>query len=125
METDEESIRTKEKIIEALEPEEIRLLREDIESLKKELDELDDFEMDEDEVDNRIDDVYPEVDIAGVKYTCSRVLKEIDECRYDEIKNDFEDEYRSEKTEELQDELDELEAELESKYEDNEEEGKW
>jgi len=103
----------KRKICENLEPEEIKDLRQQLLEKQQELEELDDWEMDECDVNDYLDDCYPEVDLAGVKYSFSRVLKDVDDCRYDEFKTDIENQQREEKEEELQDEIEDIETELE------------
>jgi hypothetical protein len=103
----------KEQIVEALEPEEIQELREQIKEKKEELEELGDWEMDECDVDEYLDGSYPDVDLAGVKYSFSQVLKDTDPGRYDDFKTDIESQQREEQQEELEDELEDLEDQLE------------
>jgi len=104
----------KTKIVESLEPEELQDLRRELADKEEELGELGGWEIDESEVDEYIDDCYSDVDIIGVKYSCSRLLKVIDECRYDDIKNEIEGEKREEQEEELQDEIDDLQEQIDN-----------
>ena len=102
----------KEQIVENLEPEEIRELREKITETEQEIEDLGDWEMNDEDLDNYLDDCWGEVDIAGLKYPFSRVLKDVDECRYAEFRTDIEGEERQRKTEELEEELEDLKNQL-------------
>ena len=102
----------KEKICEALEPEEIRELREAIREKEEEIDDVGDFELDESECDIQLDEMYPDVNLAGVTYSFSNVLKSVDECRYNEFRDEIEMRIIEEKEEVLNEELYELKGEL-------------
>ena len=119
---EDDDIRLKERIVEALEPEEIQELRASIEEKEEELDNLGDFEMSEDEVDDHLDEIYPDVNLAGVTYSFSSVLKAVDEPRYNDFKCDIESQVRDEKEEMLRDDLDQMTAELDELLEANEDE---
>jgi len=103
-----------EKIVEALEPEELRELRQELEDKKEELEELEDWEIEDNEVDDYLDEVYGDVDLGGVSYAFSRVLKDTDECRYEDFKTDIENQKREEQEEELQDEINYLEEQIDN-----------
>jgi len=104
----------KEKIVEALEPEELQELRKDLFAKKDELEEINDWEMEENEVDDWLDEVYEEVDLAGTKYSFSSVLKATDDYRYDNFRDDIESEKRDEKEEDLKDEVEDLEEQIDN-----------
>lgn len=110
MENDE----IKTKIVEALEPEELRELRQELEDKKQELEELGDWEIEDNAVDDYLDDIYGEVDLAGINYYFSRVLKDTDECRWEDFKTDIEYQKREELEEELQDEINDLEEQIDN-----------
>jgi len=102
----------KTKIVEALEPEELQALRVELQNKKDELEELDDWEIEDYVVDDYLDEVYGDVDLAGVSYAFSQVLKDTDECRYDDFRTDIEDQKREEQEEELKDEINDLECQV-------------
>jgi len=104
----------KEKIVEALEPEDLQDLRQELKDKKAELEELGDWEIDDDAVDNYLDEVYGDVDLAGVKYSFSQVLKDTDECRYEDFKTDIENEKRDGSEESLQDEINDLQEQIDN-----------
>jgi len=114
MEKEIENKELKEKIVEALEPEELQELRQELKEKEEELEELGDWEIDDDTVDNHLDEVYGDVDLAGVSYAFSTVLKDTDECRYEDFKTDIENEKREEQEEELQDEIDNLQEQIDN-----------
>lgn len=103
----------KEQILEAIEPEWMTKIRNDIKKNEEELEKLDDWECDEEEYDDYLDEIYAEVDVAGCTYLVSRILKEIDEVRYEMGKGEYEDEKREERREELEIEIEELKEQLE------------
>jgi len=107
-----EEIKTK--IIEALEPEELQELRQELKDKQDELEELGDWEIDDSEVDDWLDDVYGDVDLGGVPYSFSRVLKDTDEHRWEDFKDDIETQKREELEEELQDEINDLEEQIDN-----------
>ena len=103
-----------EKIVEALEPEELQELRQELEEKEEELDEIGDWEIEDSAVDDYLDEVYGDVDLAGVSYSFSKVLKDTDECRYEDFKTDIENQKREEQEEELQDEINDLEEQIDN-----------
>jgi len=109
---EDEDIKTK--IVESLEPEELQELRQELQEKKEELEELEDWEIGDNEVDDYLDEVYGDVDLAGVSYAFSRVLKDTDECRWEDFKIDIENEKREEQEEELQDEINDLEEQIDN-----------
>ena len=104
----------KEKIVEALEPEELQELRKELAEKEEELEDLGDWEIDENEVDNELDGIYDEVDLAGIKYSFSQLLRDTDECRYNDFKTDIETTRREEQEEEIQEEIDDLEEQIDN-----------
>jgi len=101
-----------------IETEEIRDLKMAIQEKEDEILENEEWEMDEVEFDDELDSIYPEVEIAGHKYSTSNALKNTDECLYDQIKMEMEDDLREDKDDELKCDLEDLKDKLESLIED-------
>ena len=72
----------------------------------------DNYEIGRDAFDEFVDDSYGEIDVCGISYSASQVLRDVDEYRYDEW-------YREECLERARDSEYDVECELES----NEHEG--
>jgi hypothetical protein len=105
-----------------IETEEIKSLREDIADKELEIEENEHFELDDAELDDEIDNIYDEVEVAGVKRNTSYVLKMIDETMYEQMRTELSDTIREDRAIELEDELEELESELQDLLGDDEEE---
>ena len=98
-------------------------LQDEIDNLEQEKEDFEKFT--EEDCDEFLDDCYPEVDILGVKYCMSNVLKAVDEVRYNAVLSEEEDrmrtEFEEEKDEEIQtlkDEIDELEEQYQEYLQD-------
>ena len=104
----------KTQIVESLEPEDLQELRSDLEEKEEELEELGDWEIDDRAVDDYLDEVYGDVDLGGVSYAFSKVLKDTDECRYDEFRTDIETQKREELEDDLQDEINDLQEQIDN-----------
>ena len=68
---------------------------------------LDSYEIGRNEFDEYIDEAYGDIDVCGIDYSPSEVLKNVDECRYDEW-------YQEECSERARESGDEIENELEN-----------
>jgi hypothetical protein len=89
---------------------EIEKLEEEIEELEAEKERLENNE-NIDEYDDVLDDSYGEIDVCGIKYSASHLLKEVDPIAYSCGMNDFNDSRISEieeKIHELKEEIDEI-----------------
>ena len=104
----------KEKIVEALEPEELQDLRTGLKEKEEELEDLGDWEIYESDADAELDEIYGDVDLAGVSYAFSKILKDTDDSRYEDFKTDIENQKREEQEEELQDEIDDLQEQIDN-----------
>ena len=99
---------------------EISNLENEIESLKDEItlkeQEIDNFEYEcsDDDFDDFLDQIYPEINIGSLTFYPSQVLKECDPIAYRCAKSDYESEYDLDDCEEYAD----LKADLESLLED-------
>lgn len=78
-----------------------------------ELKDLDNWEGDEDDYNEFIDSCYNEVDVIGMTYPMSSVLKGVDEVRYNMGKSEWEEEERERKRDEIESEISDLEYDLE------------
>ena len=114
MEKEIENKELKEKIVEALEPEDLQDLRQELKDKQDELEELGDWEIEDHVVDDYLDEVYGDVDLAGVSYAFSHVLKDTDECRYDDFRTEIENEKREEQEEVVQDEINDLQEQIDN-----------
>jgi DNA repair exonuclease SbcCD ATPase subunit len=88
----------------------IESLEKEIEEFKAEKERLEDNDNIE-EYDEFLDDVYGEIDVCGIKYCASHLLKEVDPTAYRCGMNDFNDNKISEiegRIEEIEDEINEL-----------------
>jgi hypothetical protein len=103
----------KEKVVNGLMPQEIRELKEQIEEKEQELKDLEEWEITENEYDEFLDEMQGDIDILGVTYSLSHVLKEVDKVRYNIGMVEEEDRIREEKREELETELEDLKEQLE------------
>lgn len=118
-----EKTNIQERVADALiETEEIKELKQEIKDKEIEIDDNEDWGLDDREFDYELDSIYPEVEIAGHKYSTSNALKNTDECMYDQMKMEMENQIREEKDEELQSELEELEELLEDLLDEQSEE---
>ena len=104
-------------------------LENEIESLKDEITskelEIDNFEYEcsDDDFDDFLDQIYPEINIGSLTFYPSQVLKECDPTAYRCAKSDYESDYDLDECEEysdlkadlesLQDDLESLESDLE------------
>lgn len=104
-----------------IETEEIKSLKEDIANKELEIEENESMELDDDELDDELDAIYDDVEIAGVKYSTSRALKSVDEVMYEEMRTELSDLIREDRAIELQDELEMMEDELNDLLGENEE----
>ena len=100
--------------------EKIEELIQQIGEKKVELEELDNWESDENDYDSYIDDSFGDVDVMGISYSMSQVLKGVDKIRYNMGKSEWEDEEREKKKEEIQNEISDLEYDLEELEEEDE-----
>ena len=106
-------ISIQEEVADALiETEEIKSLKEDIANKELEIEENESFELSDDELDDEIDAIYDDVEIAGHKYSTSNALKQVDEVMYEQMRTEISDDMRENQAIELQDELEDMELEL-------------
>ena len=107
---------------------ELRKLKEEILNKEKEIsnkeieiEESGDYEVSDYELDDYINDCCDEVDIIGIKYPMSNILKIVDKWRYENMRDDFS--YRiEERRAKLETELDDLKEELKELKDNYEEE---
>lgn len=108
-----QELNDKERILRAIEPDRTKELREEIEEKKEQIENLDDEEYRDDDYDDYLDDCYGDIDVLGIPYSTSQILKHVDEIRYNMGKDEWEWERKDEKRKKLEAELEELEDELE------------
>ena len=85
----------------------------DIDEKKKEIEENEDFEMEDYDVMYYLNETYDDVEILGDKYDVGEILKKINPDKFYDIKNEESETRRDEQEGELNDELNDLEDELE------------
>lgn len=93
---------------------ELAELKAELESKQKEAENWE-VEISDEQYDEMLDDIYGEVQIAGMSYSTSYALKELDPTAYRCGKSDFESGMDNEddpKFVELQDEIEEIESEI-------------
>ena len=87
-------------------------MKEDIANKELEIEENESFELSDDELDDEIDAIYDDVEIAGHKYSTSHALKMVDEVMYEQMRTEISDTIREDQADELEEELEDMESEL-------------
>lgn len=75
------------------------------------------FEVDADDFDEYLNEVYGDVEIAGGNYSTSDALCQVDDYRYGEIRSEYSQQVAQENTDSVQDEIDDMPDDRETEIE--------